>query len=128
MRGIFHFGPIIQLDFLQPLILVYDLWLLEQTKGSNIVSIHWVQLFKQGQFHSFSLCYNLTSYGLWPWYVNFDLINKCRFPCCIYDLTLVENPSKHVKVEAKCWSVFHNRQYGVISISNINNIGIYLKY
>ena len=34
------------------------------------------QLFKWGHFHIFSLCYNLTSDDLWPWYVTFDLISK----------------------------------------------------
>ena len=49
-----------------------------------------LQLFKWGQFRIFSLSYNLTLDDLWPWYVTFDLINKCGFPCCIYDSTLVE--------------------------------------
>ena len=43
-----------------------------------------LQLFKWGNFHIFSLSYNLTSDDLWPWYMTFDLINKWGFPCCIY--------------------------------------------
>ena len=49
-----------------------------------------LQLFNWGHFYIFSLSYNLTSDDLWHWYVNFDLINKWGFPCCIYDPTLVE--------------------------------------
>ena len=49
-----------------------------------------LQLFKWGNFHIFSLSYNLTSDDLWPSYVTFDFINKYGFLCCIYDPTLVE--------------------------------------
>ena len=57
------------------------------------------QLFKWGHFHIFSLSYNLTSHDFWPSYTNFDLINKWRFPCCIYDPTLVEIHQSMWKVE-----------------------------
>ena len=65
-------------------------------KGFHIISINQVwfliglQLFKWGHFHIFNLSYNLTSDDLWSWYVTSDLINKWRFPCYIYDPTLVE--------------------------------------
>ena len=49
-----------------------------------------LQLFKWDHFHIFSLPYNLTLDDLWPRYMTFDLINKLRFSCCIYDPTLVE--------------------------------------
>ena len=49
-----------------------------------------LQLFKWGHFHIFSLSYNLTYGDRLTWYLTFDLINKWRFPCCIYDPTLVE--------------------------------------
>ena len=58
-----------------------------------------LQLFKWGHFHIFSLSYNLTSDDLWPWYVTVDLINKWGFPCCIYDLALVEIHQSMWKVE-----------------------------
>ena len=59
-------------------------------KGSHIVSINqvWLQLdFNFSNEATFTFSSYLTT---WPWYVTFDLINKCRFPCCIYDPTLVE--------------------------------------
>ena len=46
------------------------------------------------------LSYNLTSYDLWPWYVTYDLINKCGFLCCTYDPSLVEIHQSMRKVEA----------------------------
>ena len=59
----------------------------------------WLQLFKWGHFHIFSLSYNLTSDNLWPSYMTFDLIHKCGFPCSIYDPTLVEIHQSMWKVE-----------------------------
>ena len=58
-----------------------------------------LQLFKWGHFHIFSLSYNLTSDDLWPWYMNFDLINKWEFSCYIYDPTLVEIHPNMWKIE-----------------------------
>ena len=43
--------------------------------------------------------YNLNSDDLWPWYATLDLINKWRFPCCIYDPTLDEIHQIMWKVE-----------------------------
>ena len=49
----------------------------------------------------FSLSYNLSLDYLWPWYVTFDLINKWRFLCCIYDTSLVE-------IHHSMWTVWLN--------------------
>ena len=68
-----------------------------------------LQLFKWGHFHIFSLFFNLTSNDLWPWYVTFDLKNKCGFPCCTYDPTLVEIHRSMWKIEPNV-NPFHNRQ------------------
>ena len=40
----------------------------------------WLQLFKWGHFHIFSLFYNFASGDLWPWYMTFDHMNIWRFP------------------------------------------------
>ena len=99
MRPFSHFQPILQLDLRWPLTLVYDLWPHEHIKVPIWFPYHinkpslvpiWLQLFKWGHFHIFSLSYILTSDDLWPWYVIFHLINKWGFPCYIYDPTLVE--------------------------------------
>ena len=76
-----------------------------------------LQLFKWSHFHIFSLSYNLTSDGLWPWYMTFDLINKWEFPCCIYDPTLVEIHQSMWKIEPNVNPFFttdnnNNRQQG----------------
>ena len=60
-----------------------------------------LQLFKWGHFHIVSLSYNLTSDDLWPWYMNFDLINKWGLPSCIYDPTLIEIRQSMWKIEPK---------------------------
>ena len=81
---------------------------------SHIISINQVwfkrtSTFKWGHFHIFSLSYNLTSDDLWPWYMNFDLINKWGFPCCIYDPILVEIHQSMWKLEPNV-NPFLNRQ------------------
>ena len=85
--------------------------------GSHVMSINQVwfqlrlQLFKWGHFHILSLSYNLTSDDLWPWYVTFDLINKCGFPCCIYDPALFEIHQNMRKLESNVNPFSqHNRQ------------------
>ena len=85
------------------------------------------QLFKWGHFHIFSLSYNLTSDDLWPWYVTFNLINKWRFPCCIYDPTLVEIHQSMWKLEPNV-NLFSQQQTtrlvtGTDYSSNNNNSG-----
>ena len=73
-----------------------------------------LQLFNWGQFCIFSLSYNLTSYDLWPWYVNFDLIKKWGFPCCTYDSNSVEIHQSMQKLQANVNPFFttenNNRQ------------------
>ena len=100
-----HFQVILQVDLRSPLTLIYDLWPHEHMKVSilyikkpSFVQIG-LQLFKWGNFHIFSLSYNLNSDDLWPWYMTFDLINKWGFPCCIYDPTLVEIHQSMWKIE-----------------------------
>ena len=74
----------------------------------SLVTIE-LQLFKWGHFHIFSFSFNLSSDDLWPWYVTFDLINKWRFPCCIYGPTLVEIHWSMWKVEPNVnLFCFHN--------------------
>ena len=48
----------------------------------------------------FQVINNLTSEVFWPWYVTFDLINKCRFPCCIYDPTYLLGHKAKIKVKS----------------------------
>ena len=54
-------------------------------------SLYGKEMEKCNQFYicSHFYIYILTSDDLWPWYVTFDLINIWRFPCCIYDQSLV---------------------------------------
>ena len=88
--------------------------------SSHVISINQVwfksdfKLFNWGQFCIFSLSYNLTSYDLWPWYVNFDLIKKWGFPCCTYDSNLVEIHQSMQKLQANVNPFFttenNNRQ------------------
>ena len=83
IRPILHLEPILQLDLRWPLTSVCDLWPHQQMKVPCYDT-------KWHQFYIFSPSSNLTSDDLWPQYVTFDLINKWRFPCYIFDPNLVE--------------------------------------
>ena len=49
--------------------------------------------------------------------MNFDLINKWGFPCCIYDPTLIEIHQSMWKIEPNV-SPFHNRQQQQTTVSS----------
>ena len=76
------------LTFWPPMTFALGIWPL--TAWTYIIKSHNTPI-NQVWFHSnfnfsyFSLSYNFTSDDLWPWYVIFDLIIKCGFPCCIYN-------------------------------------------
>ena len=88
-------------------------------KGSHILSIN--QVWLQSDFHfsneaTFTFPVYLTTWpqiNLWPWYVTFDLINKCRFPCYIYDTTLVEI-HQSIKANVNPFSQQTSTEYKVI--------------
>ena len=99
-----HFQVILQVDLdgLWPWFVTFDrlnIWRLPYyINKPSLVQIE-LKLFKWGNFHIFSLSYNLTLDDLWPWYMTFDLINKWGFPCCIFDPTLVEIHHSMWKIE-----------------------------
>ena len=75
-----HFQVILQVE-LWPWFVTFDhmnIWRFPHYINIPSVVQIWLQLFKWGQFHIFSLSYNLTSDDLWPWYMTFDHMNIWR--------------------------------------------------